>query len=466
MVRRDVRGLRNIRDPRIVLALFTALNLLNYLDRTVLSAVLAPVQGDLHLSNFVAGWLPTIFLIGYFVTSPVFGALGDRVATGGRTKLIALGIAVWSAATVGSGLARGAGSLIASRAFVGLGEASYATLAPTLIDDMAPASQKSQWMSIFYAATPIGSALGYLVGGAIESAHGWRAAFFVAGGPGLAVALLCLLIVEPPRPAVAGRPLGSDAPDPARERRGAAGSHPYREGDPVLADTSHLGALIDSARALARIPLYTGTVLGYCAYTFALGGFAYWAPVYLHKQYGIGAGHASVVFGLVTVAGGSVGTLAGGMLADGAARARVRRAEARKGSALDPRETDDAVARGNVWLPALGAAIGAPLSAIAVGAATASHFFVAVFPAEVALFLLSGPINVALLRSAPPALRASAMALSIFAIHALGDLWSPPLIGLVADHAPMQVAMFAAPVVFALAAFLWFRTARTSARLT
>jgi MFS family permease len=435
MVRADVRGLRNIRDPRIVLALFTALNLLNYLDRTVLSAVLAPVQGDLHLSNFVAGWLPTIFLIGYFVTSPVFGALGDRVATGGRTKLIALGIAVWSAATVGSGLARGAGSLIASRAFVGLGEASYATLAPTLIDDMAPASQKSQWMSIFYAATPIGSALGYLVGGAVESAHGWRAAFFVAGGPGLAVALLCLLIVEPPRPLLAGRALAG-------------------------------GALIDSARALARIPLYTGTVLGYCAYTFALGGFAYWAPVYLHQRYGIGAGHASVVFGLITVAGGSVGTLAGGMLADGAARARVRRAEARKGSALDPREADDAVARGNVWLPALGAAIGAPLSAIAIAAATASHFFVAVFPAEVALFLLSGPINVALLRSAPPALRASAMALSIFAIHALGDLWSPPLLGLVADHAPMQVAMFAAPVVFAFAAFLWFRTARTSARLT
>jgi len=199
MVRGVLRGLR-IHDPRVVLALFTALNLLNYLDRTVLSAVLAPVQGDLHLSNFVAGWLPTIFLIGYFATSPVFGALGDRVPAGGRTKLIALGIAVWSAATVASGLAQGTGSLIASRALVGVGEASYATLAPTLIDDLAPASQKSRWMSIFYAATPIGSALGYLVGGAIESSHGWRAAFFVAGGPGLAIALLCLLIVEPPRP--------------------------------------------------------------------------------------------------------------------------------------------------------------------------------------------------------------------------------------------------------------------------
>ncbi len=392
---------RGIRDPKIVLALFTALNLLNYLDRTVLSAVLAPVQGDLHLSNFVAGWLPTIFLIGYFVTSPVFGALGDRVATGGRTKLISLGIAVWSAATVASGLAQGAGSMIAARAFVGVGEASYATLAPTLIDDLAPAAHKSRWMAIFYAATPIGSALGYLVGGAIESAHGWRAAFFVAGGPGLLVALLCLLVVEPPRPV----PVAPPAAQPVPQEVPADGADPYRDAPDARAvrpGGPGVGGLLESARTLFRIPLYSGTVLGYCAYTFALGGFAYWAPVYLHRQYGIAAGRASVVFGLVTVAAGSVGTILGGNLADRAARARVRAREQAKGEPLDARQMDDAVARGNVFIPALGAAIGAPLSAIAIAAGTAAHFFVGVFPAEIALFLLSGPINVALLRSAPP----------------------------------------------------------------
>ena len=420
MVRAIVR--QGIRSPKVILALLTALNLLNYLDRTVLSAVLAPVQDDLHLSNFVAGWLPTIFLIGYFATSPVFGTLGDRVPTGGRTKLIALGIAVWSAATVASGLAQGTGSMVASRAFVGLGEASYATLAPTLIDDLAPANQKSRWMAIFYSATPIGSALGYLVGGAVLHAHGWRTAFFVAGGPGLAIALLCLLIVEPARAAVVNPP-----------------------------------DWLASAKELLRVPLYRGTVLGYCAYTFALGGFGYWAPAYLHKQYGIEAGHASVVFGLVTVVGGLVGTLLGGALADRAARAGVRRAEAAKGAPLGPRELDDAIARGNVSIPALGAALGAPLAGAAIAAATASMFFKMLLPTEIALFLMSGPINVAILRSAPPALRASAMALSIFAIHALGDLWSPPLIGLVADHAPMQLAMFAGPLVFAFAAIVWFQ---------
>jgi MFS family permease len=442
---------RGIRQPKVILALFTALNLLNYLDRTVLSSVLGPVQDDLHLSNLLAGWLSTIFLIGYFATCPVFGVLGDRVGQGGRSKLIALGIAIWSAATVASGLATGKASMIAARTFVGIGEASYATIAPTLIDDMAPPAQQSRWMSIFYSATPIGSALGYLVGGAIYRLHGWRAAFLVAGGPGLAVALLCLLIVEPPRPTPAAPRPRQDLPPVATERPAGASSG---EG------------LIEAGRVLFRVPLYAGNVLGYCAYTFALGGFAFWAPAYLYRQYAIDAGKASIVFGLVTVAGGSVGTLLGGSLADRAARARVRAAETAKGGPLAPREMDDAVARGNVFIPALGTAIAVPLSAIAIASPTAARFFIAVLPAEIALFLLSGPINVALLRASPPELRARAMALSIFAIHALGDLWSPLLIGLAADHVPMQMAMYTGPAFFALAAYLWFWTARASARLT
>jgi MFS family permease len=440
-------ALPRIASPRVILGLLTALNLLNYLDRTVLPAVLAPVQEDLHLTDFVAGWLPTIFLIGYFATSPVFGTLGDRAGTGGRTRLIALGIAVWSAATVASGLAQTAGQMVVARAFVGLGEASYATLAPTLIDDLAPADRKSRWMAIFYSATPIGSALGYLVGGAVLHAHGWRAAFFVAGGPGLLIALLCLLVVEPAREGPASR-------------RGAG--------------VTGVTALVRSSKDLARVPLYAGTVLGYCAYSFALGGFAYWAPVYLHRRYGTEPGRASVVFGLVTVAAGIAGTLAGGWLADRATTARVARAEKGKGGPLGPRETDDATARGNLTIPALGAVLGAPLAAVAIASATASTFFVALFPAEMALFLMSGPINVAILRSSPPALRASAMALSIFAIHALGDLWSPPLIGLVAQYAGaggsnsagMQLALFGCPVVFAIAALVWWKTGRASARLT
>lgn len=418
-----------IRNPGAILALLTALNLLNYIDRYVMAAVLPKVQDDLHLSNFMGGSLFTVFLIGYFATSPIFGALSDGAGTGTRKRLLMLGVSVWSVATVASGLVHGFASLMAARAVVGVGEASYATIAPTLIDDLAAPSKSGRWQAIFAAATPVGSALGFVVGGAVEHAHGWRAAFFVAGGPGIVLALLCLLIAEPPRGRSAARP-----------------------------------DVAGAARTLLRIPLYRQGVLGFCAYTFAIGGFAYWAPKYLHARYGLEPGRASVDFGLITVAAGFIGTLAGGWLADGAVRKRTRRTAA---SALAAKEAEAEIARANLSVCALSAGLGAPLAAAAIAAPTALGFFACVAACEVALFLSSGPMNVAMLRSVPAGLRASAMALGIFAIHLLGDLWSPPLIGLVADHAPMIWAMMAVPLVFALAAFVWRRgAAGTSDRLT
>jgi MFS family permease len=420
-----------IRRPTVVLALLTALNLLNYLDRFVLSAVLPKVQEDLHLSNFVGGSLATVFLIGYFATSPVFGNLADRAGTGGRKRLVTLGIVVWSVATIASGLAHATWSLLVARAVVGVGEASYATIAPTLIDEVAPPEKKGRWMAIFYSAIPVGSALGYVIGGTVEHATGsWRAAFFVAGGPGVVLGLLCLLIAEPPR-------------------------RPATTQSDVLA----------SVRVLLGMPLFVRTVLGYCAYSFALGGFAYWAPKYLHVQYGLEVGVASARFGAVTVVTGALGTLVGGWLGDRAARARQGREQARRGP-LDAQETDLAAARGNVDVCALSAGLGTPLAAAAILATSAAGFFLGVFPCQMALFLLSGPVNVAILRSVPVELRASGMALSIFAIHLLGDLWSPPLIGLIADHAPIQWAMLGAPLAFAVAAIVWWGGRADHVRLT
>jgi MFS transporter, Spinster family, sphingosine-1-phosphate transporter len=421
-----------IRSPKVVLLVLTALNLLNYLDRYVLSAVLVAAQMDLKLSNFVAGLLPTVFLVGYFATSPVFGHLGDRGGRNRRPRLIASGVAIWSAATIGSGLASGAWSMAASRACVGVGEASYAALAPTIIDDFAPPERRGSWLSIFYAAIPVGSALGYLVGGRLMDAAGWRAAFLLVGAPGLACSLLCLLIADQRRdPSTATRP-------PVDWR--------------------------NTLPALARHAGYRSSVLGYCAYTFAIGGFAYWAPKYVHTQYGLAPGRASVLLGAVTVVGGLLGTLFGGALADRLARRWVAKGAA---SGHNDEDAENAViVRANLAVAVLASLVGAPLAAMAISAPTATGFFATVLPCQVALFLLTGPINVAILRSSPLASRASAMAVSIFAIHALGDLWSPPLMGLLADVAPMQVAMYMAPAVFAVAAAIWASALRSSVRLT
>jgi MFS family permease len=399
-----------IRSPFAILVLLTALNLLNYMDRLVLSAVLPRVQDSLSLSNFVGGSLATIFLLGYFTTSPVFGALGDRM---NRKGLIALGIFVWSAATLLTGVTTTAGSLVGARALVGVGEASYATLAPTIIDDIAPTEKKGRWLAYFYAAAPIGAALGYLVGGFVEKHFGWRAAFYVAGGPGIVLAFACLLVAEPQRT------LSKEKPD-----------------------------LWRSVGTLIRIRLYRRAVFGYCAFTFAVGGFSFWAPTFLYRRFDMSLAKANFLFGVITVVGGAIGTAIGGYFADRRAR-RILKEHA------DESERERRIAAANLRICAIGTVFAAPLAVVCFLAPSSTAFFVAVFFCEVALFSTTSPINVVTLRSVPVTLRASAMALSIFAIHLLGDLWSPPFVGLLADHLPIAIAMLSLPVAIAIGAALW-----------
>ena len=400
-----------LRRPAVILALLTGLNLLNYLDRFVLSAVLPRIEGEFSLSHGVTGFLGTLFLLGYFLTSPIFGALADR---GKRTGLIALGVVIWSLATLASGLATGIVTLAIARAVVGIGEASYATIAPTLIDDLAPAGKKGTWLAVFYAASPIGSALGYVTGGLVEKSFGWRAAFYFAGGPGLVLALVCLWLVDPPRREVAKK-----------------------------------GRLLGTLRPLLGIPLYLKSVLGYAAYTFAIGGFAYWGPTYLFQRFehvGLTLARANIGMGAVTVLGGAVGTAVGGIWAD-------RRTRGHAGS--DPGRTRTRVTE-LLRVCAVGSAVGAPLAAVAILAPTPVFFFGAFFVAEVFLFLSTSPINAAILEAVPASIRASAMAASIFGIHMLGDLWSPPGVGALADVVTMPIAMLSLPVAIALSAFVWW----------
>lgn len=396
-----------IRSPGKVLALLTGLNLLNYLDRLVVSAVVPKLQEDLSLSNLEAGLLATVFLVSYFVASPTFGALADR---GKRTPLLALGVGIWSLATVASGLAPTKLTLFAARALVGVGEASYATIAPTLIDDIAPPEKKGRWLAIFFAATPIGGALGYLVGGAVAGALGWRAAFFVAGGPGLLLALTCLLVAEPPR---------------------------------ALAKTKDNLAAV--AKELVPFKLYWRSVWGYCAQTAAIGAFSFWAPKFLYADHGLPLDTANFKFGSLTVLGGAVGTWLGGMWGD-------------RASAKDWGEPDSERnrVRGFLRVCAWGSWIAAPAALACFLVRDTTVFFVFVFVCEVGLFLSTSPINAAILRAVPEHRRASAMALTILLIHLLGDLWSPPAVGALADHVPMRFALLVLPVAIAVSGFFWW----------
>jgi len=422
-----------IKSRGAIVALLTGLNFLNYLDRFVVAAILLPLRTELGLSKFQGGLLATAFLLGYFVTAPLFGKLGDRLS---RKRLIAFGVMTWSAATVISGVAGSFWPLIVARAFVGIGEASYATLAPTIIDDVSPPDKKGKMLAIFFLAVPVGSACGYILGGYIQAHWGWRTAFYVAGGPGVVLALLCLGIQEPVRKNVA------DAK----------------------------AKLTDTARKLFRIPLYRRAVLGYCAHTAAIGAFAFWAPSFLAERFTADlasdpkAGmtgtaliedalkHASFYFGLVTVVAGAVGTIVGGWMADRAA----------KGLPLIPDGAEHdhphnrMAANAQLRVCALGVALAAPLTALAFLVPNAWMFFVCAGIAEIGLFLSTSPINVIMLRTVPAFMRASAMAIAIFSIHLMGDLWSPSLLGLFMDYLPMVAAMMALPALFAIATAVWW----------
>jgi len=401
-----------IKSPRLILAFLTGLNLLNYLDRLVVSAVLPKIQDELVLSNFVGGLLATVFLVGYFVTAPAFGSLGDRVA---RKWLIALGVVVWSAATIASGIVTTAWGLLVARAFVGIGEASYATLAPTIIDDITPPQKKGGALAIFYSATPIGAALGFLVGGFVESHWGWRAAFFVAGGPGMVLALVCLMMQEPERS------LSKEKPDIKRDFGTLFGTELYRKG-----------------------------VLGFCAYTAAIGAFSFWAPKFLVKNFGMTLKAANFNFGLITVVAGALATAIGGKWADSV------RAKAEANKSMKSDEIDRETVRGLLRICGLGSLVGTPLAVACFLSPSPTAFFVLVFFCILALFVCTSPINAVILRAVPPELRASAMALSIFAIHILGDLWSPPVVGLLADNLPIAMAMMTLPVAIAVSAWIWW----------
>src|SRR6266480_7775987 len=186
-----------VRTARAGLLVLTLINLFNYLDRWIVAALAESMKhSELRLSDTQLGALMTGFLVVYMLAAPVFGSLGDRRS---RTRLLGLGVGIWSVATALGGLARSYAGLFAARAAVGIGEAAYGTISPALLADYFPRERRGRAFAVFFAAIPIGSALGYIVGGLVDRYFGWRQAFFVAGVPGVVLAALVLRLYDPPR---------------------------------------------------------------------------------------------------------------------------------------------------------------------------------------------------------------------------------------------------------------------------
>lgn len=378
------------------LAVLCAINLLNYIDRQVMFAVFEPVKLALGFSDTQLGILGSAFIWVYLLAAPLVGPLADRYP---RRDIIAVALVLWSAATGGAGMAAGFWTLFLCRALVGIGEAAYATVSPTLIADYFPPDRRSTVLSVFFMATPVGSALGYILGGKIAEAWGWRAAFFLVGLPGLGLAAVMRRLREPAGAGEEGRPL------PAGGGRGAY-------------------------RALLRNRSFLLIALAMAAMTFALGGLAAWFPTYLIREAGMGVGAANQMFGGVTVAAGVLGTLAGGWIGDRLQR-RTRKAY--------------------LLVSGVGLLLGVPTTLLAILQAARPAGPAFIFVAELFLFLNTGPLNAVIVNVTRPAVRARAFALNIFLIHVLGDAVSPAILGAVSDAAGLRTALLLAPAMLVLA---------------
>lgn len=395
---------------RTALAVLTLINLFNYLDRWIIAALVESIKhSELSLSDKQIGLLFSGFIVVYLFTAPVFGSLGD---TKSRTRLLAFGVAVWSVATALAGLARSYTSLLLARATVGVGEAAYGTISPALLADYFDRDRRGRVFAIFFAAIPIGSALGYVVGGLVDHYFGWRDAFFVAGVPGLVLAALALRLYDPPR--------GAQDPDSAP----TSGGHGISVGRAARA----------AYAALLRNRPYVLTVLGYAAYTFAIGALAFWTPSFLERIRGIPKAQATVQFGAVVVVTGFVGTYGGGWVGDYYLRTSRQ---------------------AYLWVSGIATIAAAPLTLLALAVARPPVYWTAIVAAELLLFASTGPINSAIVNVVPPAIRATAVALSIFTIHILGDVPSPWLVGVLSDARTLGEAVLIIPVAVLAGGLIW-----------
>lgn len=418
------------------LAVLFAINTLNFFDRNILGAIGEPIRKEFDLSDASLGLLGTAFTLLYAVVGIPFGRLSDRVS---RKRILAVGVFVWSLVTAASGLARSFGQLFTMRLGVGVGEASCAPAATSLIGDMFPANWRARAMSLFMLGLPIGNALSYAVSGMIAKDYSWRVAFYVAGLPGLLVCLAVLFIREPERG-------GSETQQISSIRRPGS---PYK--------------LILGSPTMILI------ILSGIFHNFNMYAIAAFLTPYLMRYHGVDIQNANYVSTFVFGVMGGVGLLIGGFLGD---------------------KSTKKWRNGRMLVSALAATLSAPLIYLAltinkgellafallmgVGCSLMYFYYACVYPAIHDIV--------------EPGLRGTAMAIYFMSFYLLGASFGPYATGLLSDFftrraataagvtdltianlepfkaAGLQSAMFVVPFLIVLLALTLWAASRTIER--
>ena len=396
-------GQKPMSGARSALFLLLAINLFNYIDRQILAALEPNIRATFFSADDVnamtkTGFLAVAFFVTYMVSAPILGLLADRFS---RWMIVGFAVILWSLASGASGLAATFGILFATRIFVGIGEGGYGPAAPTIISDVFPIEIRGRVMAIFYAAIPVGSALGYVIGGLVGSHLGWRWAFYLVTPPGLLLGLLCFWQRDP---RVAADNLIQKAP-----RRS-----------------------IRDYLNMFRTRSYLINCVAQTLMTFVTGGLGFWASAYLqYRNQSPDVG--MTIFGLILVVAGLTATLLGGVVAD---RLRSRF----PGSYF--------------WVSGIGMLIACPffLATLYIPFPAA---WITMFVAMFFLFVNTGPSNTALANVSLPGVRATAFAVNIFMVHAFGDVQAFWLLGYIGGHTNMHVAfLFVSGIIF-LSGLVW-----------
>lgn len=432
----DLPAVEKISTSHAGFALFVlfVINLLNFFDRQLPGALGEPIRKEFHLSDGGLGLLGTVFTLIYAAVGLLFGHASDRWY---RTRLIAIGTAVWSVLTAASGLAQNYAQMFVSRLGVGVGEAACAPAGQSLIGDLFPPHQRARAMGIFMLGLPGGIFLAYFIAGAIGARFGWRAVFLIACIPGLLFAALALRIREPVRGAL-----------DAAQRVPAA---PFV----IPAARSAYGAVL-------RRPTMWWIIVSGIFHNFNMYAIGAFQTPFLQRFHELSLKEASNVSAVSVGAVGALGLLVGGWLGD---KMSARRRN------------------GRLLLAAASMAIAAPcvFGALSQPKGAVTAFMLLMATGTMTMFVYYATVYAAIQDVIEPRLRGTAVAIYFCAMYVLGASLGPVGTGILSDHFARRAmretgatemseafkaiglhsAMYVIPVLALLASAVLFAASRT-----
>lgn len=441
--------------PKRLLAIFCIINMLSYIDRGAIASNGvngslgtctegdtcsggSGIQGDFNLNYFQDGLLSSAFMVGLLIASPAFAALAK---VHNPFRLIGVGLSVWTFATAGCGCSFGFWSILLFRMLVGVGEASFISLAAPFIDDNAPPDQKTAWLSVFYMCIPTGIAIGYVYGGLVGSYVSWRVAFWGEACLMLPFAVFGF-VTRPIKMKGFGSFNNLDKSSGAVKTNNtdAEDTQLLDDSDKLLNDVNEseledierhaevnakkkhilwgrlervreqLNVLLNDLKILLLDKVYLTNVLGYIAYNFVIGAYSYWGPKAGYDIYNMT--DADLVFGGITIICGIFGTIAGGLFLD----------------YIGPTIS-------NAFKLLSGATLIGGAFCFCAFLSKKLYGFIPLFSVgELLIFATQGPVNYVALHCVEPSLRPLAMAMCTVSIHIFGDVPSSPLVGVLQDY--------------------------------